>query len=90
MTEDQQFRKFYEPLHVPAAFEEAVSDEDKIIFALADIGEGNADDKLLIAAAHKVLTELYQHGRIAGHEKEGNLVYNLKKYYIRERWQCRS
>ena len=90
---DEQFREQYKPLQVPAAYKNQLSPQDKIIFALADLGEGTAEQvckrleelesganpKALIAATHQVLTELYQKGLLAGNEKEGDLVYNLHK-----------
>lgn len=90
---DEEFREQYKPLHVPASYPEAVTITDKIVFALADIGEGTSDEvirhleelepeaghKPLIAATRQLLTELYENGHIAGHEDNGDLVYNLHK-----------
>jgi hypothetical protein len=90
---DEEFREQHKPLHVPAAYNEAHSVTDKVIFALADVGAGTADQvirhieeldpgadhKPVIAATRQVLTGLYEQGQIAGAEKEGNLVYSLQK-----------
>jgi hypothetical protein len=90
---DEQFREQHKPLHVPASFEDAASETDKVVFALADIGEGTADEvirhleeldpdaahKPVIAGAHQVLTDLYEAGLIAANDRKGRLVYNLHK-----------
>lgn len=41
---DEEFREQHKPLHVPAAYNEAHSVMDKVIFALADIGAGTAEE----------------------------------------------
>lgn len=90
---DEQFREQHGPLQVPAAYDEAATIQDKVVFALADLGEGTAeqaikhieqldpeaDPKPVIAATHEVLTRLYQNGQLAASEKDGDLVYNLHK-----------
>lgn len=93
MLTDEEFREQHKPLTVPASFIEARNETEQIIFALADLGEGTADEvtrhliglasarepKALIADVHRVLTALHEDGRLAGREKDGNLVYNLHK-----------
>jgi hypothetical protein len=93
MITDEEFREQHKPLHVPSAYEQAKTIIDKIVFALADIGEGTADavirhleeleptadQKPLIAATRELLTALYNNGHIAGHEENGDLIYNLHK-----------
>lgn len=90
---DEEFREQHGPLHVPAAYKEAASVKDKIVFALADLGGGTAeqvirhieeldpeaDHKPVIAATHEVLTRLYENGQLAANEKDGGLMYNLHK-----------
>jgi hypothetical protein len=90
---DEEFREQHKPLQVAASYQEAQTVSDKIIFALADIGEGTSEDvirhleqldpeadhKNMIAETHRVLTELYEGGRVTGHEENGDLVYNLHK-----------
>jgi hypothetical protein len=87
--DDAAFREQFKPVHVPAHFEDAGNLQDKVIFALAEIGEGTADAvsrKLEELEAggpnnevHHLLSELYDKGLIAGHEQDGGLVYNLHK-----------
>lgn len=90
---DEQFRALHQPLHVPAHFADAQTLTDKIAFAIADIGEANADAiikfieqegpgatvKPLIAETHRLLAELYEQGLISAEEKNGELFYNLHK-----------
>ncbi len=90
---DQEFREQYKPLHVPASFEEAGNETDKIVFALADIGNGTAKDitlhfeklhstanlKMPVINIPEALTELYNKGLITAQELNGSLVYNLHK-----------
>jgi hypothetical protein len=90
---DEEFRELHKPIHVPASYQEAESVTDKVVFALADLGEGTADavirhieeldpqadHKPLIATTRELLTALYNNGHIAGHEQNGDLVYNLHK-----------
>src|ERR1700761_3561751 len=90
---DEQFREQYRPLRVPAAYNNHLAMRDKVIFALADLGEGTAVQvsrrlgelegeaapKTLAAAAQQILAELYRKGFLAGNEEEGSLVYNLHK-----------
>lgn len=93
---DEEFRKQHQPLHVPASYDAAQTLTDKVVFALADIGEGNAEQiikhieelaasaeqKPVIAATHQILTDLFQNGRLTGIEKDGELIYNLHKITI--------
>lgn len=90
---DEEFREQHKPLHVPTSYGNAESLVDKVVFALADLGEGTADEvirhieqldpgagqKPVIAATRQVLTGLYEKGLVTGEEREGNLVYNLHK-----------
>jgi hypothetical protein len=90
---DEEFREQYKPVHIPAGFDEANSLQDKVLFALADLGEADAaqivqklealdpavPDKLVIANVHRVLAELHGKGLIAANENNGDLYYNLHK-----------
>jgi len=90
---DEEFREAYKPMHVPAAYADAHTLTEKVVFALADLGEGSAEaiighlEKLepqaqakpLIAGVREILADLYENGRIAATEKEGTLIYNLHK-----------
>jgi len=93
MLTDEEFREQHKPLKVPASFNEAQNETEQIVFALADLGEGTADEvtrhlttlapdkeqKSQAADVHRILTNLYDDGHLAGYEKAGNLVYNLHK-----------
>ena len=90
---DAEFREQYQPVHVPASFHDANTLQDKVIFALAELGEGTAEEvtiklerlepsapaKQVIAAVHEVLSALHGKGLISASETEGNLKYNLHK-----------
>jgi hypothetical protein len=90
---DQEFREQFKPVHVPASYAEADSLQEKVVFALAEISEGPAEEvvrkleeldpeapnKEVIGITHRVLSELYGMGLIAGHEQEGSIFYNLHK-----------
>jgi hypothetical protein len=90
---NEEFREQHKPLHIPSSFKEAASVTDQVVFALAELGEAAAgevirrielldpaaDAQQLIAAAHEVLTQLYQKGLLGAVEKGGDLVYNLHK-----------
>jgi hypothetical protein len=90
---DEEFRSEFKPLQVPPAYERAQSVTDKVVFALADIGEGtaeavvrhiewldpDADHKMVIAKTHEVLTVLFQKGLLGGREDNGDLIFNLHK-----------
>jgi hypothetical protein len=93
MMNDAAFREQFKPVHVPSSFKEAGNLQDKVVFALAEINEGTPDEvsrkleelepnvpnKEVIADVHRILTELFGKGLIAGREIEGGLVYNLHK-----------
>ncbi|TSJ41034.1 hypothetical protein FO440_14975 [Mucilaginibacter corticis] len=78
---------------IPSDFKEAKTIQERVLFALARLGEGTADkisrelealapeipDKEVIAGVHKVLTDLHTQGRIGASEKEGTLIFSLNK-----------
>lgn len=90
---DQEFRKQYQPLQVPAHFDENGPIADQTLFALALLDTATADevvgeikvlrkgevDKALIAGVHEQLTEWYEKGLITGIEEDGELDYTLHK-----------
>jgi hypothetical protein len=90
---DEDFREEYKPLHIPAAYHPDDTQENKVIYALAQLGEATANeviDKLeeletgiknqqLIAFTNKVLTDLYDKGLLKGEEIQGEMHYNLSK-----------
>lgn len=90
---DQEFRDEYKPLAIPASFHEADTQEDKVIFALADLGEGSANDIInqleklqpgikteqLVAIVPTILNGLFEKGLLKGSEVQGEMQYNLSK-----------
>jgi hypothetical protein len=90
---DQEFREHYKPVHIVASYQEANTLQEKVIYALANIGEGSAEEVVLkmeeldpeapnkevIGVTHRILTELHSSGLIAGREERGSIIYNLHK-----------
>lgn len=90
---DESFRDEYKPLSIPSSYESADTQEGKIIFALAQLGEGSADevfarleelqpgsaDPQLAAMIEVVLNSLYEKGLIKGVDHNGTMTYNLSK-----------
>lgn len=90
---DEDFREEFKPLHVPAHFLEEDTQENKIIYALAQAGEGSAaqviaklvelqpgiKDEQLVAITKQVLLHLYDKGMIRGREINGEMHYDLAK-----------
>ena len=91
--DDAEFREQFKPVHVSSSFEDAANLQDKVVFALAELNEAMADEvarkleelepeqphKPVISDVHRVLSELYQKGLIAGNATDSGLVYNLHK-----------
>ena len=90
---DQEFNEQHKPLVVVANFEQATTIQEQVIFALAEIGKGTAEDvvkkleelnpahanKLIIAETHQVLAKLFEMGLIAGTDTQESLIYSLQK-----------
>ncbi|SFT08122.1 hypothetical protein [Mucilaginibacter polytrichastri] len=90
---DQDFREEFKPLHIPAHYMPDDSDEDKIIYALAQLEEGTPDEVAMEISKHdssinaehfktkaaSVLHILYEKGLIKGINKNGATYYNLSK-----------
>ena len=90
---DEEFREEYKPLHVPAHYLAADTQENKMIYALAQIDEGTADN--VIAELEKLepgsvneqtrafvkttLSSLFEKGHLTGSEINGEAHYNLSK-----------
>lgn len=90
---DEEFREEYKPLEIPHTYFADDTQENKIIFALAELGEGTVtevaarleelepglkDDQLVAIIKH-VLTSLYDKGLLKGTDKAGTMHYNLSK-----------
>jgi hypothetical protein len=90
---DEEFREEYKPLHIPAQFSQADTQENKIVYALAQLGEAPAGaiinkleelqpgiaDEQLSAMTKQVLSNLFKKGLISGTDKQGEMHYNLHK-----------
>jgi hypothetical protein len=90
---DEEFREEYKPLHVPAHYDPADTLQNKMIFALAEIGEGTAEEVIAElerrepgipgeqnrAFVQATLGSLFEHGHLTGSEKQGVVHYNLSK-----------
>ena len=90
---DEEFREEYKPLYVPAHYDAADTQQNKVIFALAQIGEGRADDVIhkLSQMENAAMDEqgrvfvqstlklLFEQGHLTGAEKDGEMHYNLNK-----------
>jgi len=90
---DEEFRNQYKPLQVSAHYADAVTQEQKVIFALAQIGEGTVADVIielgklemgtldshLKIATKPILLSLYEQGHLTGGDHDGKLFFNLSK-----------
>ena len=90
---DDSFREAYKPLHVPAHYDINDPEQDRVVFALAQIGIGTVNDVATELAqlesgvdvesfkvlASDVLTNLYELGLLKGSEVNGEMEYNLSK-----------
>lgn len=90
---DEEFREEYKPLYVPARYDGADTQENKIVYALVQLGEGTVTDVInkleelepnigseqLTALTKQVLTRLHDKGLIKGEDRHGRMHYNLGK-----------
>lgn len=84
---DEQFREEYKPLHIPAHYKDAVTEQDKVIFALAQLGSATADEVNNELEKYKagtdatsILKKLFDTGHIKGIEVRGGIKqYDLSK-----------
>jgi hypothetical protein len=83
---DEEFRDEFKPLQVPPYFDPAISNQDKVVFALAQLGEGSAEDVILeLSKYHShvdhvpYLQVLFDKGLIKGEMSGGVMHYNLGK-----------
>jgi hypothetical protein len=90
---DDDFREAYKPLHVPAHYDPDASQEEQVIYALGQVGEGSAKDvgiaiskidgsvqpETFSRIAAVILKRLFDTGHIKGEEKDGIMRYNLSK-----------
>jgi len=86
---DEEFREEFKPLFIPAHFEDADTLEQKITFALAQLGQASAtqvfaelqkyDTEETETEVAAVLDYLFEKGRIKGAETNGTMHYDLSK-----------
>ena len=83
---DEKFREEFKPLHVPPYFSPADSKQDQVVFALAQIGTGSAEDIIIeLSKYHSTidpvpyLQVLFDKGLIKGEISNGIMHYNLGK-----------
>jgi predicted transcriptional regulator len=90
---DEDFREEFKPLHIPSHYLTEDTQENKIIYALAQSGEGSAaqviakleqlepgiKDDQLVAITKTVLSHLYDKGLIRGREINSEMHYDLAK-----------
>lgn len=90
---DDSFRESFKPLHVPAHYDLNDPEQDRILFALAQIGKGTVRDianemtvleptgdiENFIIHATNVLIPLFKKGLLKGKEVNGDIEYNLSK-----------
>lgn len=93
MTTDDAFNDEFKPLHIPSAYHPNDSWKDKVIFALAEIGAGTAEQTVqelhkrdtaidtteAQKQAQSILTALFDKGLIKGGLHNGEMVYDLSK-----------
>ncbi|RYE36437.1 MAG: hypothetical protein EOP42_03330 [Sphingobacteriaceae bacterium] len=80
-----------EPLHVPYRYQEQDSPEQKVIYALGQLGEANPQEiiaklqksnpqeTLTETAAETILKNYFDQGLIKGDDEHGSFRYNLSK-----------
>jgi hypothetical protein len=90
---DDSFRESFKPLHVPAHYALNDPEQERVLFALAQIGKGTVSDianemtvleptgdvENFIIHAANVLIPLFQKGLLKGKEINGDIEYNLSK-----------
>ncbi len=90
---DQEFREEFKPLHIPSHYDKNDTEQNKIVFALAQIGEGTAEAvknelakldntinlEYFKTASAATLMHLFDKGLIKGDDIDGETHYNLSK-----------
>jgi hypothetical protein len=90
---DEEFREEYKPLQIPEHYEKTDTEETKIIYALAQLGEGTVTSVIgelenlepgimnaqMVAMAKQVLANLFDKGLLTGNDRNGTMHYNLSK-----------
>jgi hypothetical protein len=90
---DQTFNEEFKPVAPPDSYKADDGWQEKVLYALAQLGEGTAPDvaaKLteyepqvapqeLHRQAEQVLNSLYEKGLIKGNEQDGEITFDLSK-----------
>ena len=90
---DQSFREAFKPLQIPAHYDINDTEEDRVLFALAQLGEGTVSEVAakmanlqqgtkaadFLTPVKLILTDLYGKGLLKGHDIKGSMHYNLSK-----------
>ncbi len=89
---DEEFRELHQPLHVPAHYDANAPLKENLAFALADLGEGTADEVMAhlqqlsggqsaIEREHacELLDLWYKNGMVTVNEEVQPKRYNLHK-----------
>ena len=90
---DDSFREAFKPLHIPAHYNLHDPEQERVLFALAQLGKGSAievankmaalesksADENFKVIANKILTALYRQGLLKGNDSSGTMQYNLSK-----------
>ena len=81
----------FEPIHVPYRYNSRDTTEQKVIFALGQLGEATAaeivnklteaspKENIMEKEAEKILRELFDQGLIKAENHDGKFYYNLSK-----------
>lgn len=83
---NENSRQRYPTLNVPAHFDPAGSSQDQVVFALAQIGAGSAEEVIRELTKHQssvdpvpYLKVLFDKGLILGTKAQGTMRYGLAK-----------
>ena len=84
---DEEFRKAHKPIAVAAHFNDAHTNEEKVVYALGQVGEGTAQKvSQFLATLNKeeigvaaILRQLFRAGRIRARDINGELHFDLGK-----------
>lgn len=90
---DQAFNEEFKPVAPPEAYHAEASWQDKVLYALSQLGAGTApqaaaklaefepqeNEQTLNQHAHEVLEGLYQKGLIKGSQHDDEMLYDLSK-----------
>lgn len=89
---DQDFREEFKPIYIPASYDAGDTLENRVIFALASLEEGSAEQvfaklkdfesgiqNVTLKFIKRHLFNLYDKGLLKGNKDNEKLIYNLSK-----------